>query len=135
MKKRKKTVKERNFLKYFFKTGDKRNSSKKSYNIGGKGGSKTKKQQDTTADSIGQKVAAKLKDDIDAYYKKQDINIDWVLKRLVNKADFSKKEIIQIKAIELIGKHKKMFADKIQVDIDWKNTKVIFSVPEMDKKE
>jgi hypothetical protein len=123
-RKRKKTVKEQNFLKNLFKTGNKRKAAKKAYNIGSQGGSKTKKQADNTADRIAQKVTKRLQSDIDAYYKKQDINIDWVLKRLVNKADFSPKEIIQLKALELIGKHKKMFVDRLEIAPDLDNEKL-----------
>lgn len=125
--KRKKTIKESNFLKLLFKTGDKRNAIKKTYNLGSKGGSKTKKKRNSVADSIGQKVATKLQDDIDAYYKKQDIDIDWVLKRLTYKADHSKNEVVQVKCIELVGKNKKAFTERIDVEVDLKNLKVVFS--------
>jgi hypothetical protein len=112
--KRKKTAKESAFLKNLFKTGNKTEAAEKAYNIGSKGGSKTPKQRKRTANAIGQKVSKKLIKDIDEYYKKQDINIDWVLKRLVNKADLSKSEVIQLKALELIGKNKKMFVDRVE---------------------
>ncbi len=126
--KRKKTIKESNFLKSLFKTGDKRNSAKKAYNLGSKTKGKTnKKKINSTADTIGQKVATKLQDEIDKYYKKQDIDIDWVLKRLTYKADHSKNEIVQVKCIELVGKNKKAFTERIDVEVDLKNLKVVFS--------
>lgn len=125
MAKRKKTIKERKWLKTFFKTGDKTKAAEVAYNLGSKGGSKTSKQKKRTANAIGQNVSKKLADEIDAYYKKQNINIEWVLKRLVRKADFSLSELTQIKALELIGKHKKMFVDRVESEIDFKNLKII----------
>ena len=133
--KRKKTIKESNFLKYLFKTGDKRKSAKKAYNLGNKGGSKTKKQRNNTADRMGQQLTARLQSEIDEYYKKQNIDIDWVLKRLAFKSDFAKKEEVQLKAIELIGKHKKMFTDRIEAEIDLKNLKVVFGNIDFEKKK
>ncbi len=125
MGKRKKTIKELNFLRNLFKTGNKRKSAKKSYNIGSQTkGKRTKAKSNSVADNIGQKVAARLQDDIDTYYKEQKIDIHWVLKRLVNKADFSNKEVIQIKALELIGKNKKMFVDKIEFKEEIDNEKI-----------
>ena len=127
MKKRKKTLKELTFLKELFISGNKRKAAKRAYNLGSQTkGKRTKKKTNNTADRIGQKVTARLQDDIDKYYKRQGITIDWVLKRLVNKVDFSKKEIIQLKALELIMKNKKMLSDKVEAEIDLKNLKIIF---------
>lgn len=115
-KKKRFTLRQLKWAKGFFKTGDKRNTSKRVYNIGGKGGSKTKKQANMTADQIGQETYKKLQSLYDEHYKKQEIDIEWVMNRLVAKADLSKSEQIQLKALELIGKNKKMFTDRVELD-------------------
>ena len=38
-------------------------------------------------------------------------------------------------ALDKLGKYFKLFSDTNRIEIDWKNTKVIFAVPEMDKKD
>ena len=115
-KKKRFTIKQLKWAKGFFETGDKRNTSKKVYNIGGKGGSKTKKQQNMTADQIGQETYKKLQALYDEHYKKQNIDVEWVMKRLVAKADLSKSEKIQLEALKLIGKNQKMFTDRLETD-------------------
>jgi len=114
-KKRRFTLKQIKFLKNYLKTGNGAEAVRKAgYKAGSKGGSKTKRQKQITEAVISTQNLNKLNHSLDKYYKKQNIDIDWLLKRLVNKADFSKSEMIQIKALELIGKNKKAFTDKIE---------------------
>lgn len=113
-KKKRFTIKQLKWAKGFFSTGDKRNTSKKVYNIGGKGGSKTKAQKDNTADTIGQETYKKLAGLYEEHYKKQKITVEWVMQRLVAKADLSKSEKIQLEALKLIGKNMAMFTDKVE---------------------
>lgn len=115
-KKSKFTIRQLKWAKGFFATGDKRNTSKKVYNIGGKGGSKTKKQKNATADQIGKETYKKLATLYEEHYKKQKIDVEWVMKRLVAKADLSKSEKIQLEALKLIGKNQKMFTDRLETD-------------------
>ncbi len=115
-KKKRFTIKQLKWAKEWFKTGNKRNSAKKVYNIGGKGGSKTKKQQDMTADQIGKETYKKLTALYEEHYKKQNIDVEWVMKRLVAKADLSKSEEIQLKALKLIGMNQKMFTERVETD-------------------
>jgi phage terminase small subunit len=114
-KKRKFTIKQLKFIKNYLKTGNGAEAVRRAgYKAGSKGGSKTKRQKQVTESVIGVQNLKKLNTELDKYFKKQKIDINWVLKRLVNKADLSRNEMIQLKALELIGKNKKMFTDKVE---------------------
>ena len=50
--------------------------------------------------------------------EKQEISIEWVLKKLKATADTCEVPAVQVRAIELIGKHLGMFREKMDLTLD-----------------
>lgn len=83
--------------------------------MGSKGGSKTKRRKAKNESAIGSQNYGKLRTLIEKIWEKnKDIDVEWVLKRLVKEAETGVKAFERLKALELIGKNKKMFTDKVE---------------------
>ena len=105
------TIKQQKFVHSLVRTGSAQTAAREAFDI--------KNPNNSTAATVGHEYQnkPKIRAAIAEEFRKQDLTVEWVLNGLKNLAiDKNVEPSTRTRNLELIGRHLKMFTDKIQVD-------------------
>lgn len=97
------SLKQRKFADEYLRTGSEKLAAEKAYNV-----------QGPTASSIGCENLAKpvISDYVQTQLRMQDITPEFVIQRIAEETK-DDNSLIRLKALELLGKHLKLFTEKV----------------------